>query len=187
MFYIMTSTYVSFNTKYIFRICKVNFWIERESTSGFVAFDIMPSLCVASGKTRLVQDNSTEFWMTKTFPIFFISNVANSLVKYVQGRRPSAVHTVRKHLRGRITWWTTSGSTRVSHRTSASIAPNPSRGRNIWPITCVNIQANRHTDATSAPSHLLVRSIWRIMCASTLANLHIGVSSARGRSLGKNI
>lgn len=146
----------------------------------------MPSLCVASGKTRLVQDNSTEFWMTKNVTFFFFSNVANSLVKYVQGRRPSAVHTVRKHLRGRITWWTTSGSTRVSHRTSASIAPNPSRGRNIWPITCVNIQANRHTDATSAPSHLLVRSIWRIMCASTLANLHIGVSSARGRSLGKN-
>lgn len=122
----------------------------------------------------------------KNVSFFFLSNVANSLVKYVQGRRPSAVHTVRKHLRGRITWWTTSGSTRVSHRTSASIAPNPSRGRNIWPITCVNIQANRHTDATSAPNHLLVRSIWRIMCASTLANLHIGVSSARGRSLGKN-
>lgn len=109
-----------------------------------------------------------------------------SFCETVQGRRPSAVSTVQKHLRGRIIWWTTSGSTRVSHRTSASIAPNPSRGRNIWPITCVNIQANRHIDATSAQNHLLVRSTWRIMYESTLANLRTDVNFVRGRSLGKN-
>ena len=113
--------------------------------------------------------------------------VAILLIDVVQERRLFAVNTVRKHLRGRIIWWTMSGNTRVSHRTSASIAPNPSRGRNIWQITCVNTQANRHTDATSAPSHLLVRSIWRIMCESTPANHRIGVNSARERSPGKNI
>lgn len=153
---------------------------------GFIRYLPTSSHCIASGKIPLVQ------YCKKNTIFVRVTRLKKKIVNMsfcetVQGRRPSAVSTVQKHLRGRIIWLTTSGSTRVSHRTSASIAPNPSRGRNIWPITCVNIQANRHTDATSARNHLLVRSTWRIMLESTQANHRTGVNFVRGRSQGKNI